>query len=219
MIIHTKSIFARHDIPEAVISDNGPQYTSQLYDEFARTYQFEHITSSPYHPQGNGEAERVVGTIKRMLSKCEDPYLALLSYRTTPLHIGYSPSELLMSCTLRSTVPNTRGQRIPRVPDRESVKHLDKKFKAHMKVNFDSHHGARPLPHLSSGDTVWIPDRQAEASVDQAVGPESYEVDTSDGTYCRNRRDLIQLPIIPNGTKSSPQDQPETTTQEPRRSG
>ena len=73
VVNHTKSIFARHGIPETVISDNGPQYTSEHYSEFAKSYQFQHITSSPYYPQSNGEAERAVGTIKSLLKKCKDP--------------------------------------------------------------------------------------------------------------------------------------------------
>jgi len=52
-----KPIFARYGIPDIVISDNGPQYSSQEFKEFAKAYNFEHITSSPYYPQGNGEAE------------------------------------------------------------------------------------------------------------------------------------------------------------------
>ena len=73
-VTQSKSIFARHGIPEV---DNGPQNISELYAKFSEEYQFQHITSSPYHPQGNGEAER---TIKSMLEKCEDPYQALLAY-------------------------------------------------------------------------------------------------------------------------------------------
>ena len=76
--------------------------------------------SSPYFPQSNGEAERAVGTIKNLLKKSGDPYLALLSYHTTPLQLGYSPSELLMSRVLRSTVPTTRKQRAPKVVDHHS---------------------------------------------------------------------------------------------------
>lgn len=108
VIKHTKSVFARHGIPEIVMSDNGPQYSSQEYAEFARTYQFKHITSSPHYPQSNGEAERAVGTVKSLLKKNMDPYLALLSYCSTPLQNGYSPSELLMGHILRSTLPTTR---------------------------------------------------------------------------------------------------------------
>lgn len=90
VIVHMKSAFTRHRIPEQVISDNGPQYASEEFSEFAREYQFIHITSSPLYPQRNGEAERAVKTIKGFLKE-GDPYLALLMYRTTPLRIGYTP--------------------------------------------------------------------------------------------------------------------------------
>jgi hypothetical protein len=64
VVTHLKSLFARHGIPETLISDNGPQYSSREFAEFAKEYEFRHVTTSPYHPQGNGEAERAVKTIK-----------------------------------------------------------------------------------------------------------------------------------------------------------
>ena len=76
VINHTKSIFARYGIPETVVSDNGPQFSSEAYAQFALEYGFKHTTSSPNHPQGNGEAERGVQTIKNLLKKEGDPYLA-----------------------------------------------------------------------------------------------------------------------------------------------
>lgn len=60
VIAHTSSIFARHGIPEVVISDNSPQFASESYTRFAKDYGFYHVTSSQYHPGGNGEAERGV---------------------------------------------------------------------------------------------------------------------------------------------------------------
>ena len=53
-----KEIFAVHGIPEVVQSDNGPQYTSLEYKDFAKTWGFEITTSSPHFPQANGAAER-----------------------------------------------------------------------------------------------------------------------------------------------------------------
>ena len=48
-----KSIFSRHGIPEMVMSDNGPQFSSQEFAEFATRYHFKHITSSPLYPTSN----------------------------------------------------------------------------------------------------------------------------------------------------------------------
>jgi len=75
VICHLKSIFARH----------GPQNSSTEFSNFSKKYQFVHTTSSPRFPQSNGKAERAVRTIKNLLSKSEDPYVALLAYRTTPI--------------------------------------------------------------------------------------------------------------------------------------
>ena len=105
VIQHTKSIFAQHGIPYEVISDNGPQYVYQQLSDFAKEYGFGHKTSSPYHPQGNGEAERAVKTVKSLLKKSSDPYLALFVYCSTPLEIGYSPCKLLMSKKQKANVP------------------------------------------------------------------------------------------------------------------
>ena len=83
-----------HGMPEVVFSDNGPQYSNEAHENFSKQYQFEHKTSSPYYPQCNCEAERVMRTVKELLKKNNDPYLALLAYRTTPIQDWkYSPAE------------------------------------------------------------------------------------------------------------------------------
>ena len=194
VISHTKSIFARHGIPEVVISDNGPQYSSEAYSDFAKEYQFHHVTSSPLYPQGNGEAERAVRTIKNLIKKGGDPYLALLAYRATPLQCGYSPAELLMCRKLRTNVPITRTQLSPSVPDSSVVRKRDQQSKDRQERNFNSHHGVRELPQLFPDETVWVPDRNSEATVVSEPVSRSYQVNTQDGTYRRNRRDLIQMP-------------------------
>ena len=93
-----KSIFSRHGIPDVVVSDNRPHHASKELTQFAKSYGFNHQTSSPYHPQGNGKAERAVRTVKSLLKDCSDPQLALLSYRSIPLpSCDYSPAQLLIS--------------------------------------------------------------------------------------------------------------------------
>lgn len=67
------------------------------------------MTSSPLHPQSNGKAEKGVHIVKQLLKKAQDsrcdPYLALLSYQTTPLEHVKSPAGLLVGHRLRTTLP------------------------------------------------------------------------------------------------------------------
>ena len=192
VINHMSSVFARYGIPEVVVSDNGPQYTSEVFRQFARDYRFVHSTSSPHFPQSNGEAERAVQTVKGLLKKAADPYLALLAYRATPLAVGYTPSELLMGRKLRTTVPISRDLRRPMIPDHAVVTDRDKKEKERQTKNFNSHHGVRPLPVLQSGSTAYVKDRDSTGTVLREVAPRSYLVDTPDGVVRRNRRHLIE---------------------------
>ena len=50
IILALKKVFSQHGIPERVRSDNGPQYSSVEFAEFASSYRFKHITSSPHFP-------------------------------------------------------------------------------------------------------------------------------------------------------------------------
>ena len=102
VIEHCKSIFARFGVAEIVLSDNCPQFNSREFLKFSQDNTFTHLTSSPYDSQGNGEAERAVQTVKNLLRKSTDPYIALLNHSTTPLQNGYSPAELMMSRKLRN---------------------------------------------------------------------------------------------------------------------
>ena len=40
-----------------------------------------------------------------MLKKADDPHIALLQYRASPLQNGYSPAELLVGRKLNTTIP------------------------------------------------------------------------------------------------------------------
>ena len=161
----------------------------------AKQFQFEHVTSSPHYPQSNGEAERAVQTVKNLIKKDGDPYLAMLMYRSTPLKCGFSPSELLMSRKLRTNIPATRESLKPSVPEPSIVREREKQLREQTRRDYDRHHGVRELEPLSPGQTVWIPDRNEEAQVRHEAGTRSYEVQTSDGgVYCRNRRALIEMP-------------------------
>ena len=197
-----KSIFARHGIPEKVISDNGPQYASETFKSFAAAYGFKHVTSSPRYPQSNGAAERAVKTVKTMFEKNEDPYMALLILRSTPLENGFSPAELLMNRKVRTTLPIAEEQLLPSVPDRDLVRKKEEEAKQKMKKNFDRRHQVVSLPTLQTGDKVWVPEFETSGTVIEETHPRSYRVQLPTGILRRNRRHLISLP---EGDESPPE--------------
>lgn len=94
-------MFAMFGIPETLLSDNGPCYSSREFKNFARIWDFEHTTGSPLYPQSNGLAQKTVQTAKALMDKAHaqqaDPYLSLLEYRNTPVDGLKSPAQLLMS--------------------------------------------------------------------------------------------------------------------------
>ena len=63
------------------------------------------LTSSPRFAKANGEVERGVQTMKAILNKCDDEYFALLTYTNTPLHNGYSATQLCMGRRLKTRMP------------------------------------------------------------------------------------------------------------------
>ena len=196
VVCHIKSIFARHGIPECVIPDNGPQFVSYQFKEFANKYDFIHHTSSPYHSQGNGKAERTVKMIKGLLKTSKDPYLALLTYCSTSLPgIGHSPAELLMSRQLRTTLPLTTNQLQPRVIQHFIISNRDKQYKQKQKENFYRRHGARPLNTLCQNDPVWMVGRKEVGFIKKRTGERSYVTQSQNGVmYNRNRYHLRPIP-------------------------
>ena len=194
VISHTKSIFARHGIPQEVVSDNGPQYSSIQYKKFSTEYGFLHTTSSPRFPQSNGEAERAVKTVKNLLKKAEDPYMAMLTYRSTPLSSGFSPAELLMNRRLRANLPIVQSQLQPSVPDFSLLKAKEEEKKRNQKRVFDSRHAVQDLDPLFPGDEVWIPDHKTTGHVVEPIAPRSYHVSIPTGIVRRNRAHLRRMP-------------------------
>jgi transposase InsO family protein len=70
-----KGLMSRYGYVDEVITDNGPQFGSADFKSFATAYGFRHVTSTPHYPQSNGQAERMVQTIKNLIIKAKDPHI------------------------------------------------------------------------------------------------------------------------------------------------
>ena len=110
-IARLPSIFATHGLPQQIVTDNAPTFTSQQFEKFTRQNGIKYTFSAPYHPSSNGLAERAVQTFKQALrqmqgergSISEKLSKFLFKYRITPHSTtGVPPAELLIGRTLRS---------------------------------------------------------------------------------------------------------------------
>ena len=197
LIIEMKKIFSRHGIPEMVKSDNGPQYASKEFRQFATKWRFKQTTSSPRYPRSNGLAERTVQSVKRLLTKAlsshQDPYLAILESRNTPVDGFESPAKLLMSRNLRSIIPVLPQHFKPKTTDAKAFRANRERIQLQQKAYHDRQ--VPNLPALEKGEFVrmrvgkqWKP----AIVTKNANEPRSYLVQTPEGkTYRRNRSHLM----------------------------
>ncbi|XP_015281060.1 PREDICTED: uncharacterized protein K02A2.6-like [Gekko japonicus] len=72
-VIHAlRRLFATHGLPDVIVSDNGPQFVSEEFRYFLTSNGIRQMTSAPFHPASNGQAERMVRTAKEALGKMDE---------------------------------------------------------------------------------------------------------------------------------------------------
>ena len=99
-----RSLFSRYGIPNRLVSDNGPQFTSEEFEDFMKGNCIQHTLTPPYHPASNGQAEIGVKIFKSMYVKSlpdvsvEERVAKVLSkYRNmTHTTTGKTPAELFL---------------------------------------------------------------------------------------------------------------------------
>ncbi|CAL9018448.1 unnamed protein product [Prunus brigantina] len=112
----------RFGIPYKMVTDNGTPFVNKQVSSTISGYGIKHRRSTPYYPQGNGQAEATNKTILRILSKMVYEYQgswsvhlpnALWAYRTSPRSAtGFSPYSLVYGSEAISpveiTIPTAR---------------------------------------------------------------------------------------------------------------
>ncbi|UYV82343.1 hypothetical protein LAZ67_21001753, partial [Cordylochernes scorpioides] len=108
-----RNCIARYGFPQVVVSDNGPPFFSSDFGDFLSKNGISHVTSPPYHPKSNGQAEVSVREVKKLLKKqlYENEQVELdlalsraLFFIRTDVNIrkGTSPAELFLGRKIRS---------------------------------------------------------------------------------------------------------------------
>nr|XP_054766781.1 uncharacterized protein K02A2.6-like [Lytechinus pictus] len=103
-------MFTKWGLPESITTDNGPQFTSEQFEEFLAINGIQHRLTTRYNPQSNGGVERFNRVIKESLKAnladgmtFDKAIQTLLrTYRSTPHSLtGRTPAELMLGRNLR----------------------------------------------------------------------------------------------------------------------
>lgn len=192
-----RSIFATHGLPELLVTDNGATFTSSECKEFLALNGIRHVTSAPYHPATNGQAERSVQTVKEFLKKpSQEPLETRLSrflfrYRITPhTTTGVSPAELLMGRRLRSRLDLA----LPSLPSRVAAQQSKQATarNQHTKPRTFETGNQVYVRDLPTGKD-WLP-----GVVVNTCGPRSVEIRLEDDRIVRRHFDHIRDRTVPH---------------------
>ncbi|XP_024921034.1 uncharacterized protein K02A2.6-like [Cynoglossus semilaevis] len=189
-----RQVFAVHGLPDTLVTDNGPTFTSELFSDFMGQNGIRHIRTAPFHPASNGLAERAVQTVKEGLKRMTGDSLStrlsrfLFKYRLTPqTTTARTPAEMLMGRRPKSRLDLLR-------PDLK-VKVARKQEK--QKESHDLHARERLL---KPGDKVYVRNFCSNSKqqwlpgvIMTQNGPVSYVIKLSDGREFRRHQDHVRL--------------------------
>lgn len=184
-----RRLFATFGIPDLMISDNGTPFISSEMQQFFNKNGVRHNTSAPYHPSSNGQAERMVGYTKQVLSSLEEGNVDvqvsrfLFRQHTTPHSVtGKTPAELLMNRNLRTALDKLHPDNMSKNEPVCFDENFARKFNVGDKVFIKNYsHGPK-----------WI-----KATIIEVTGPVSYVAETCDGKIARRHVDQVRVCMVP----------------------
>ncbi|XP_065208322.1 uncharacterized protein K02A2.6-like [Planococcus citri] len=137
-----QDLYTRFGLPVMIVTNNGPQWTSEEFKMFNSSNGIIHKFAAPYHPASNGQVERYVQVLKNSLkaslfdssqssSITERVNLLLIQLRrTTHSLTGKTPAELLLRHSYRTKLdllidPHTKRIRSDQIQQIENTKLRD----------------------------------------------------------------------------------------------
>ena len=92
-------------IPTFLLSDNGKEFTSELFNSFVGSLGIKQRLTTPYQPTSNGAVERVNRTVKNLVCGLMDsqswydhlPKAVMVYNSTLHAELGMSPSDFLLA--------------------------------------------------------------------------------------------------------------------------
>ena len=107
-------------LPSKIVTDGGPCFTSQVFQEYLSAHHILHHQTSAYHPASNGLVERGVRSLKDILKKVQGPITKSLideitfSLNNHPSAYEGTPNQRFLGRSPRSNLPNSMKKFVDR---------------------------------------------------------------------------------------------------------
>ena len=199
--------FLLFGFPKTILSDNGPQFRSE-FSRFCSSIGAQHITSSPYFPQSNGQAESAVKNAKYLLIKCidtdKDFQLALSEFRRVPRSDKFSPAQLMFGYQQRGILPSFTQSQVD-LPSAEAAR---EKTRISQKQTFDV--GSHTLSPIAVGTKVLVQHPLSKRWSHKAIilnildSGRSYNIKFADGRETRRNRRFLRPISYADAAKNAP---------------
>ena len=112
--LYVSEIFRLHRIPLSIVSDCDPRFTSRFWKELQSAFGTRLNFSTTFHPQIDGQSERLIQVVEDMLRGCVmelsgswDRYIPLMEFscnNSFQSSIGIAPYEALYGRKCRTLV-------------------------------------------------------------------------------------------------------------------
>jgi hypothetical protein len=88
-----REVVRLHGVPESIISDRDPRFTSDFWKELWKQLGTELRMSTSYHPQSDGQSERTIRVLEDMLRAYVNRHRTNWDEYLTPVEIAYNSAE------------------------------------------------------------------------------------------------------------------------------
>lgn len=144
---------ARYGCPRSVVTDQGRQFESSLWQHLCRYLGIERHHTTAYHPQCNGLIERIHRQLKAALmsrlrssSWVDELPLVLLGMRVTAKENGFSSAEMHLGAPLR--LPGSFFDTPSEISPEEFVETLRRSLKSIPKYPAQHHSNSSVRPYI-----------------------------------------------------------------------
>ena len=174
-------VLSVYNVPKLILSDSAKEFTGDAMSQMAKYYGIQLKTSTPYHPQGNGMAERSVRKVIQALRiYCEQkaiwdvvlPEIVAMINATFNSTVGDSPHYAVFGFDRRNALSSYTRVTMNEMPNRANELVMDCKQVIHKAVKHNTaarildYNKKRVLDELKRGQRVFV---------HKSVLPDSYD--------------------------------------------